>query len=488
MGTDYLDDTLSPDEKYNITLNGVNDTSPDHPAQLVVGESLRVRVTFFEHGRAVENPPTTSLHISDSEVVSVRDLEVRAVRTGEAHIFAYVELEGAMIKSDAIFLRVLSDPKVPTEMAIIAQKSEEDPTEVHGLLPGDTVFFRLAFLNYRGERIDKPAEGSVWWHSKRPDVVRMIAQNGTATGLGSTEIQASYGQLTSNSWGLNVVATETEVASITIVPPEDSRLPLNSSLALTAMATDVNNEVITAPSLVWMSRVAAVASVDANGLVTGHSVGTAEVIVRIGPIVSPPLAVQVVDPNRATQIVISGNTAPLEVGSTRQLSARVTNVFGNALNTTLSWQSSHENVATVDENGLLQAVAAGMSEITAWAGETRSTPYQAEVISTQVRRGQLVSSSSYTVEGSVMLVAAGEGQYTITFGSDFMLSRGPGVELFLSDKKTRTRAAYQVIQRSKKYSGMYEISFTASEDLLDYPYVVFHCVPFNVTFGYALLE
>ena len=63
-----------------------------------------------------------------------------------------------------------------------------------------------------------------------------------------------------------------------------------------------------------------------------------------------------------TSVSIEQGDQELNVGQTVQLSATVTPA--DAENKTLTWSSSNTSVATVDENGLVTAVAAGSTEIT----------------------------------------------------------------------------------------------------------------------------
>lgn len=63
-----------------------------------------------------------------------------------------------------------------------------------------------------------------------------------------------------------------------------------------------------------------------------------------------------------TSVTINQGDQELNVGQTVQLSATIEPT--NAENKTLTWSSSNEQVATVDENGLVTAISAGSTEIT----------------------------------------------------------------------------------------------------------------------------
>ena len=70
-----------------------------------------------------------------------------------------------------------------------------------------------------------------------------------------------------------------------------------------------------------------------------------------------------------TAVDISPKTNNLEVGATRNLSAAVT---PDTAKQTVTWTSSDPQVATVDSNGKVTAVAAGTATITATSTEKTS--------------------------------------------------------------------------------------------------------------------
>lgn len=71
-----------------------------------------------------------------------------------------------------------------------------------------------------------------------------------------------------------------------------------------------------------------------------------------------------IDPSlvQVTGVQISSQTSPLEIGKTLQLSKTV--LPSNASNQNVTWSSSDESIITVDQNGLVTAVADGSAVIT----------------------------------------------------------------------------------------------------------------------------
>ena len=72
----------------------------------------------------------------------------------------------------------------------------------------------------------------------------------------------------------------------------------------------------------------------------------------------------------ADSVVLNLNSAMLELGEELRL---IATVYPEDVTETLTWQSSNEDVATVDENGVVTAVAVGSCVITATCGEVAGT-------------------------------------------------------------------------------------------------------------------
>lgn len=114
--------------------------------------------------------------------------------------------------------------------------------------------------------------------------------------------------------------------------------------------------------LVWTSSDEAVATVDGDGLVTAVGAGTAEITVSVADgnlsssclvtVTVPATGLSVPD---TLELVMNGeNTAQLGAEATPE----------DATDVTLTYASSDESVVTVDESGLVTAVANGEADIT----------------------------------------------------------------------------------------------------------------------------
>lgn len=127
-------------------------------------------------------------------------------------------------------------------------------------------------------------------------------------------------------------------------------------------------------------------SMSSSGLVTAGATGVmpaAVVAVRPGeqPIVER-FEVRMV-PGPAAQIVLSPEVARLVPGQRIRLEAQVRSALGDRRDDRVQWASSNPRVLTVNEVGLVTAIAAGRARVTARAGAVEATR-EMQVLGTQV--------------------------------------------------------------------------------------------------------
>jgi hypothetical protein len=131
------------------------------------------------------------------------------------------------------------------------------------------------------------------------------------------------------------------------------------TLAATVSPADAENQAVA-----WSSSDAAIATVDQSGMVTAVSAGTATITVTTqdgGKTATCTVTVQ------AAKIAVIGvtldkTTATQNVDETLTLVATVTP--NDATNQNVSWRSSNDAIATVDNSGTVTGIAAGTATIT----------------------------------------------------------------------------------------------------------------------------
>lgn len=147
------------------------------------------------------------------------------------------------------------------------------------------------------------------------------------------------------------------------INPKMSVLYLNESRMLTASVSPAD---ATDPDIEWISVHPEIATIDANGIVTGHSVGRATIIATNyggwnGNAVLDTATVDV----RAyvASITLNKESTELYVDDTEFLTATV--LPTNAFNSSITWTTSDASVATVDDYGMVTAIGRGKATITA---------------------------------------------------------------------------------------------------------------------------
>ena len=216
------------------------------------------------------------------------------------------------------------------------------------------------------------------------ETVAAVDENGlvTAVGAGETTIRVSAreGEL-SGSCVVTVVVTARD-----LVLPDTLELVLNgqNSANLNASATP---EDATGVTFTYTSSDETVATVDETGLVTAVANGEADITVTLtqafpaatGETATEESARQPVTLTATTHVTVTTAAERIEldkteglltVGSTHKIKASV--LPDTATDQTLTWTSSDESVATVDENGKVTAKKAGSAVITASCGDVNA--------------------------------------------------------------------------------------------------------------------
>ena len=170
--------------------------------------------------------------------------------------------------------------------------------------------------------------------------------------------------------------------TVTVSPATAELVALDATVQLSAQVQDQNGLVMSGATVTWASSAAAVATVDASGLVTAVANGTSTITATAGS-ASGSATVTV------AQVVSSVTVAPMEanfaaLSDTLRLTAEAIDANGHAVTgAELSWETSDGAVATVDASGLVTSVANGTVTITATAGSASgsATVTVAQVVS-----------------------------------------------------------------------------------------------------------
>lgn len=161
------------------------------------------------------------------------------------------------------------NPPRPTTVVV-------SPTTAELASLGATVQFRAQVNDQNGQSM---AGVAVTWASGAAAVVTVNATGlVTAAGNGTATVSATAGSAS----GVATVIVAQRVSAVTVTPPPADSVVAGDTLRLSAEASDANGHPIASTEFEWSSSDAAVATVDATGLVTAVDSGTATITASVG--------------------------------------------------------------------------------------------------------------------------------------------------------------------------------------------------------------
>ena len=182
-------------------------------------------------------------------------------------------------------------------------------------------------------------------NEQEPAKTETTSESDDASDADTTESQETAVQLTE----FFVVASQNQVTK-----------GETAQLTLTIKPDNYPNKDVT-----WSSSNEAIATVDGNGLVTTHEVGTVTITATLksDPAISSSVTI-VVNPIKVSKITVNGYGKDYLVKDDT-VTLTTTVEPGDAANKSIVWSSSNEEVATVDQNGKVTAVGQGTVSIKA---------------------------------------------------------------------------------------------------------------------------
>lgn len=177
-----------------------------------------------------------------------------------------------------------------------------------------------------------------------------------------------YGTVAESEYIWDVLAWASDpgpATSIVVAPPAPS-ITVGDQVQLSASAYDANGRNAMLGNVKWTTSDNKTASVDGDGTVTGKAAGTATITATSGK-VSGTATVTVNAPPPA-KIAVKPANVSLKVGDKQQLTATVSDAKGKTMSATVTWASADPTIATVDQDGTVHGVAAGVVKVTASIG------------------------------------------------------------------------------------------------------------------------
>lgn len=237
-------------------------------------------------------------------------------------------------------------------------------------------------------------------------------------------------------------------------------------------------------------------------MVEGHQAGQVDIQATAHGVASDLARLTVVT-NAATPVAtvtIASDNADLTIGESLFFTADVLALDGTPVTTaTLTWQSTDLSVATINSSGLVNAISTGTTTITAIAAGITSLPVTVTVTQSQTSRSGQFTGTSYTVSGTATLEIdpSNNNKLILRFGSDFLVDAGPGIYVYLSTSNQVNSSSIILEEEAgpltqpdtaPRLTGAQIFDVPLGVQLDTFDWVVIHCRPFNVTFGYAQLQ
>lgn len=204
---------------------------------------------------------------------------------------------------------------------------------------------------------------TVTWSSDKTAVATVDASGTvTAEGEGTATITASAD---GKSATCLVYVQKKPVTSVTL---SSGAVTLHKGESTTLTATVLPSDA-TYTHVTWSSDKTSVASVDANGNVTAEGVGNATITARADG--RSDTCTVTVEPIHVSGVTLNHEETSLKVGE--QVTLQATVLPADATDPQVSWKSSDDDTATIDQTGVVTATGEGTATITATADGVSKT-------------------------------------------------------------------------------------------------------------------
>ena len=318
----------------------VTDVTVDRStAEVVIGETVQLSATVLPSD-ATDRSITWSSSNKEVATVSNNGL-VTGVSEGRAGIMAK-----AGGKTATCIVTVSRKPVPVTSVTLdnetITLTKGESKTLIATVKPDGATYKALTWTSSDSKVASVDSKGKV-----------------TAIAIGSATITVKA----DDQQATCIVAVTVPIQSITL---NKSELTLTKGQSETLVATlkpeDTSDNTVT-----WSSSNQTVATVDSNGKVTAVNGGKATITAKAGG-KSASCVVTVEVPVES----ISLNRNSITLGESESVTLRATLTPKNATDP-LTWSSSDESIATVDQYGKITAIRAGVANVVAKAGNEQAT-------------------------------------------------------------------------------------------------------------------
>lgn len=329
-----------------------------NPATVDVGNTVQMVATgTFDVGSPMDVTTQATWTSSDATIATVSATGgVSGVAAGSATITATIGTisASATVNVNAVVATIASIAVTPA-----------NPT----LAPGATQQMTATATFTDGTTQDVSATAN--WSTDNAATAGVNATGlVTAAAAGSAKITAAVGAV-SGSTTVTVQIAAPVLVSISVTPINPA-LKVGNTQQLTATGTLSDNSTVDlTATATWTSSDAAIASVNATGLVTANAKGAATITATSAGVSGATTVTVDINPPVLLSITVGPVPASAPAGLTQQLTATGTFDIGPPQDITnmVTWSSASAAIASVDANtGLVTAHTVGIVDITATLG------------------------------------------------------------------------------------------------------------------------
>jgi len=164
-------------------------------------------------------------------------------------------------------------------------------------------------------------------------------------------------------------------ATVQVSPSSVELTEIGATAQAIATVMDADGVEMPTAAVTWSSSNTAVATVDEGGTAEAVGEGSTTITAQSGDATGSVQVTVVLPAPTPAELLIDPDTATLtEAGATIQLSATVLDATGTEIEgAAMTWTTSDAEVASVSEDGLVEAITAGTATITATSGDASGT-------------------------------------------------------------------------------------------------------------------
>ena len=318
-------------------LNGLTENE-DGLKVIVISARKSVQLQVDVQPRTVKNRKVT-LSVDNEAVVRVKGNSITGQKPGEAVLtIASVQDPSARIQYRIVVVQPVTR---------IALNAPAKSVPVGGTITLTPTFFP-----------EDATRKQVVWSSANQQIAR-VDENGVVTGLQRGNARITAAAADGSNIRTNISIQVTQSASEIVLDKKDLTVAVGRSAMLKAsvMPKETNNK-----KVIWSSSDGKVATVNAQGRVTGVGMGECEIICTSADngTVQAKATVHVQQPVKK---VTFGNAPAVYNGESAQLTWTIEPA--DVTNPALKFTSSNEKILTVDQNGVVTGVLGGEATVTA---------------------------------------------------------------------------------------------------------------------------